>query len=609
MAKRRFLGILLALVTGILLPRVALSTDLCAGDDIVAIEFLGTVDCYWYPESQSVLINSLKYDPREKVRYASVLAITQQLQRNKGPLDPTYGWRKMPDPLIFKQICRIARLKCPLDPDELADAYRARQQTHLRKKQQQRGDVCHDCCNKDVLEALARTAFEKDIFGCWLEPSERIRWRAERALALCCGDTALHGYRQQYDQYNQDPTTGLPPMITQQMPQSNADELAPSLGTGALNPGLQGSFAGNVPLLGRADFSNRFNIFDNMNASPRTRAWVGFQYIQSQNNAVFETSDTAKLFSVLNTASGRADFISLTGFGRQPNRPAIDPFDPRSKQVLEDQFLKANGGRDTRFLQTPNSNLYRFGVEWALTTDFSVSVMGQYVQPLDNNGQPDSFSNPSIQLKHVMYRDEKSVFSTILGIQPQIPRPGFSIGEDTTRLAPGFLAYRQLSERTFTQGALGVSVPTESNQIMTLDYALGVGWWAYKDESLEPYFRGPPPEKLLLGFIPQFEVLGKSVLGSNTIVGSFDLNAGQPKTALGTVSPVDGSRNIYFPQDFTLFKQSSFIYRESRDNVDLTLGGTAIMRDNFILSGAVSVPVTGGNARALEFITSLNKYF
>jgi hypothetical protein len=83
--------------------------------------------------------------------------------------------------------------------------------------------------------------------------------------------------------------------------------------------------------------------------------------------------------------------------------------------------------------------------------------------------------------------------------------------------------------------------------------------------------------------------------------------------APGTSSPIDGTRNIYFPTDSSqgavLFKQSSFIYREPRNIIDLTLGMSTILRNNFVSSSAISVPLTGGNARAVEFITTLNKYF
>ena len=606
MSTRQILGIFTALAIAVSTPVSAFPADLCPVNDIIAIEFLGKADCYWYPEAQTVLIDSLKNDPREKVRNAAVLAITQQLQRGKAPLDATSGWRQVPDPEIFTQICRLAHFERPLTKQELYRCYKMRQETYVSRRDAKRGDICHDCCTKEVLEALARTAYEKDLFCCWVEPSERIRWRAERALSLCCNESAMEGYMQQY---NQDPTQGMPSTLGQNQNPGAPNNIATPLEQGQFGQEFQSNYAGEVPILGRADYSNRFNIFDNMSAAPRSRVWYSFQYAQGQNNGVFQTADTTKLFDILNTPAGRGQFISLTGFGRQPGQAAINPFDPKSKDELESQFLEANGGRTQKFLRNPDSVLHRFGVEWALTTDFSISLMGQYVMPSGDNEQPNSFSNPSVQLKHVLYRDDDLLLSGIFNIQPQISRPQFGIGEDTTRLSPGLLAYQRLSDKWFSQSALGFSFPTESHQITTFDYAIGVGTWAYKHQSLEPWFRGPKPDNLILAIVPQFEVLGKSILGNNVLNGSFDLSNSQARTAQGTVSPVDGSTNIYFAQDFRQFQQTAFVYRETRHNVDLTFGSSIIFKNNFVLSAAGSVPVTGGNSRAMEFISSLNKYF
>ena len=600
MRKRHILGILATLVAGVMLPVPAHSTELCTGDDIIAIEFLGKADCYWYPEAQTVLIDTLKSDSREKVRYAAVMAITAQLQRGKAPLDATSGWRKVPDPEICTQICRLAHFERPLTREELYRCYKIRQEACLKN----RGEICHDCCTPEALEALARTAFEKDLFGCWVEPSERIRWRAERALSLCCSQSTMEGYSQQY---NQDPNMAPPSLGQTPGAQDNTAQPAQP---GVFGQEVQGNFSGNLPpILGRADFSNRFNIFDNMSAAPRSRVWYGFQYIETQNNAIFTTGDTNKLFAILNTAAGRAQFISLTGFGREPGQSAVNPNSSDAKQELQDRFLVANGGRTQAFTQSPDSVLHRFGTEWALTTDFSITLMGQYVVPIEGDEQPNSFSNPLIQLKHVFYRSEDTLFSGSFSIQPQISRPQFGIGEDTTRLSPGLLYYRSLSEKVFTQNAVGFSFPTESNQITTFDFALGLGVWAYKHESLEPYYRGPKPNQWILGFIPQFEVLGKTIIGNNISTTSFNLNGGTAQTALGTVNPIDGTRTIYFAQDFNPFRESAFVYRESRTNIDITVGASTLFKNNFVFSAAVSTPVTGGNARALEFISSLNKYF
>ncbi len=46
------------------------------------------------------------------------------------------------------------------------------------------GQVC--CCNDKVLKKLAAIAYERDEFGCYTEPSARVREAAAEALAACC---------------------------------------------------------------------------------------------------------------------------------------------------------------------------------------------------------------------------------------------------------------------------------------------------------------------------------------------------------------------------------------------------------------------------------------
>lgn len=46
------------------------------------------------------------------------------------------------------------------------------------------GQVC--CCNDKMLKKLAQIAYERDEFGCYSEPSKRVRGAAATALAACC---------------------------------------------------------------------------------------------------------------------------------------------------------------------------------------------------------------------------------------------------------------------------------------------------------------------------------------------------------------------------------------------------------------------------------------
>jgi hypothetical protein len=42
------------------------------------------------------------------------------------------------------------------------------------------------CCNEDLTKKLAQIAYERNDKGCWLEPSERVREAAKRAMCACC---------------------------------------------------------------------------------------------------------------------------------------------------------------------------------------------------------------------------------------------------------------------------------------------------------------------------------------------------------------------------------------------------------------------------------------
>lgn len=42
------------------------------------------------------------------------------------------------------------------------------------------------CCKKDIVEQLAKMAYELDDKGCWIEPSERVRNLAAQAAEICC---------------------------------------------------------------------------------------------------------------------------------------------------------------------------------------------------------------------------------------------------------------------------------------------------------------------------------------------------------------------------------------------------------------------------------------
>jgi len=566
-----------------------------AADEIRAVEYLGTVDCHWYPESQGVLIKSLLEDPREEVRFAAVRAITQQLQRGKPLLDPTLGWRPFPDPEILSQIARFCTLQGPLSREALYRRYSERELKKRQRKEGRRGDTWRGCCSEDVINALSRNAFECDDQGCFLEPSDRIRAAAERAIMLCV-DTVTMQTPTMPPSDPDDPVVSPPQTTISEQPAFVSPE------SSRYNSGR--SLSGT----GRADMTNRLNIFDNMSAEPLSKVWYGFQTVKTANTGVFLSDQSDQLFSLLDTGNGRAQFISFTGFGRQPGGPIVEPYDDSSKQVLKDLYLSDpnNGGRGAAFLNRPDLQLHRLGFEHALTPDFSFGFQAQFIDSLDDVGQPDFWGNPQVFLKHVLFRDEMNTLTGVLSISPQVPIPEFSIAERTTRINPGLLFYHQLDEDWFLIGGGGVSVPTTDNQITTVDYGLSLSYWLYRHASLEPYYRGPEQTAWVMGVVPHVEVFGKQVLGNNVRTGFFDLSSSQPQTAPGTVSPVDGTTNIYLPGTNTLVGETTFFFEEPEHVVDVTASVTFLLRRKWQFTTGVSVPVTGGAAREFEYIAMLN---
>ena len=113
---------------------------------VAAVAFLGTVDCVVYPESQEMLVKSMQEDSSEKVRLAAVKALQDQFGSGRTK--------------------RNLRGK-------------------FSKKEERRYDTCRGCCNEKTLNALAERAYETDETGCPLEPSERVREAARKALETC----------------------------------------------------------------------------------------------------------------------------------------------------------------------------------------------------------------------------------------------------------------------------------------------------------------------------------------------------------------------------------------------------------------------------------------
>lgn len=563
--------------------------------DIHAIRFLGKVDCWMYPESQSVLIGALS-DHREEVRFEAVKALNAQLQHGKPLIDPTLGWRPFPDPEILTQITRVARCCRLLTFEEIYQRYSERELAKRNQRECHRGDVCHNCCTPEVVQALSNVAYGRTEYGCFAEPSERVREAARRALLLCCDECQMAPTVMAptpSPELPPEPAPAEPPISPEteaqppEVPEPETAQLPPAPtvdpSTFAFVQRGRSGRSSRIPMGGRADLANRLNIFDNMTVEPVTRAWYGIQFAASANPATFISEQNQAFINLLaNPPVDSGDYNFPL--------PALTP----------DEYTEIFGGRPTRYVQRPDSVLQRFGFEYALTPDFSFGMQAQYWYPTEDVAQPEFWSNPQVFLKHALFRNEKNSLVSMLSISPQIPKPKFAINEDTTRINPGLLGFHEFNEDWYSIGAFGFSYPTESNQVKTFDFALSLNHWLYRHESLDRDYQGPECRCFLMGVIPHVEVLGKSVLNDTRYLGFFD--------TFTTVPSNPDGRPFVLP-DGSPITEPVFYFDEPRHIIDLTVSSTFILFRDWYLTTGVSVPLTGGSARTVEFLGTLNYYF
>lgn len=574
MEKRFLIGLVPIAAVCLTAGSHLLATDPCH-DEKCAVEFLGMADCGWFPEAQKVLIDTMRTHPAEPVRFAAVKAIQAQLEQQKGPLNPTLGWRPIPDPQFF---IKLAKLMPGCTAEELATRYA---ECRYNKKDLTRKDSQCGCETPEVIEALSKTAFGVDDSGCYLEPSSRVRERARLVLKLLCDPEAVSS--------STSPDSTMPPPTVSQAP-SRA-----FMGGGEGGGGVGGS--ANVPIAGRIDMANRLNLFDNMLVQPQTRAFYGLQYAKGVNSGINLTGPADRLRQIYESGrTGQALFQQATGY------------------ATYDDFVSANNGVDTRFLTFPAAVVHRFGFEWAVTNDFSFSMQAQYYSPVEDAGQPASWTNPALYFKQVLYRGEDRMLTGLIGISPQIPQPRFGISEDCTRFAPGLLYYKAFGEEQnwFVIGAAQGSFPSQSNAIITADWAINGGWWLYRHESIRRWATAEEaklPQPLVIGVVPQINFLGKHVLNNNQIVGQFGTSTQVPQRAGFNQ---DGTRDVIFP-DSGLREfgstNSTFIFDEPGDVVDLTVGTTVMFRGGWQWATGISVPISRGNVRPFEALTTINYYF
>lgn len=148
--------------------------DVC--NRVKAAEYLGTVDCKAYPEAQEMLIDTMHNDKYELVRLAAAKALGNMLKR-------------------VPQQCRILAVNPDADLEGCPMKKRGYQAPWEKsdKRFLSGYDQCPGCCNEDVLNALAKTAYEVNDDGCCFEPSPRVRQMAAWALSqcgICCREQA-----------------------------------------------------------------------------------------------------------------------------------------------------------------------------------------------------------------------------------------------------------------------------------------------------------------------------------------------------------------------------------------------------------------------------------
>ena len=117
------------------------------------------------------------------------------------------------------------------------------------------------------------------------------------------------------------------------------------------------------------------------------------------------------------------------------------------------------------------------------------------------------------------------------------------------------------------------------------------------------------PQPWLLGIVPQLNFLGKHVLNNNQVVGQFGTSSSVPKRAGFNR---DGTQDVIFPDTGTKdfgSTTSTFIFTEPKDVVDFTAGLSLMFRCGWQWNSGISIPVSRGNVRPFEVLTTINYYF
>ena len=215
----------------------AMELDVC--NRVQAIRYLGTLDCIAFPEAQEQLIEAMLNDKFELVRYEAALALTDMLCVDEDEREKRHAIYCDPDPRG-----KGKRDKCKACAPKHPCLTACLKKIPFIKKHVQPGGKdgrfetgydacrCNTCCNEDVLNALAKVAYDKRDNGCFVEPSARVRAQAKAAIKCCgvCCWPAPHFpyYELQLPEPAQlpEPTASVEPDEPKDVPEPPAEEPA-----------------------------------------------------------------------------------------------------------------------------------------------------------------------------------------------------------------------------------------------------------------------------------------------------------------------------------------------------------------------------------------------
>jgi hypothetical protein len=247
--------------------------------------------------------------------------------------------------------------------------------------------------------------------------------------------------------------------------------------------------------------------------------------------------------------------------------------------------VSSNPDVTSGFATRRNETLYRMGAEvmpvntCEYCSQFSIAFQTQYIASTDTTNAADAWGNPLIMFKMPFIWCQGTVVSAIFGVQPQTSTNEFELHEKTTRYYPGVLFYQAVGCDWFLQGGFQASISSRDAP-NTLDYAVSLGCWLYRADPCDYLWHKP----CLTGIIPQIEVFGKNVIAN------------------GENNPFD------IPGNPAVFN-SQAPFREARNVYDLTAGVRLQLYEHISWGTAFSFPLTGGEVRRTELISSLSIIF